>query len=169
MILDRARCNPSDVVTGLIFAPAVSGFCIGGSLKESDASYDIPEETVQNMKRQFEQGKIVELALIGITSDGSHAVNAYKMTEDKANDLIYINIYDNNFADDSYLRRSNERMGAKPVMVLHRKYRKLASGDTTASYEFEYYPVASRAKYRWSNLGADEKDALIVYDENNIY
>ena len=124
----------------------------------------VEENTVKNIVNQLKNGKIVSVSLL--KSGASHAVNAYKIVEDKDNpDILYLKAYDNNFPNDMFWSiNGNGKIKYDVTIVLKKVYENTLFGEKV-KYSYEYNPISSSSY----NYGTYNKtfDGIYFYDENN--
>ena len=124
----------------------------------------VDESTIKNVVNQLKAGKIVSVSLL--KSNAGHAINAYKIVEDKDNpDVLYLKAYDNNFPNDMFWSaNSNGKVKYDVTIVLKKVYENTLFGEKV-KYSYEYNPINSSSY----NYGTYNKtfDGIYFYDENN--
>lgn len=124
----------------------------------------VDESTIKNVVNQLKSGKIVSVSLL--KSNAGHAINAYKIVEDKDNpDILYLKAYDNNFPNDMFWSASsNGKVKYDVTIVLKKVYENTLFGEKV-KYSYEYNPINSSSY----NYGTYNKtfDGIYFYDENN--
>ncbi len=121
----------------------------------------ISEDTMKAVVNKFKSGQIVSVMLL---SDGQHAINAYKITEDKNDpDILYIKAYDNNFPNDLFWNSDNKKVKYDVTITMKRIYENTLFGVKT-KYSYTYSPInaASYSYGTYNNYGG-----LLFVDENN--
>lgn len=124
----------------------------------------IEEGTVNKLVDQFKAGKIVSVSLL--QTGGQHAINAYKIVEDKNDpDILYVKAYDNNFPNDMFWNAdSSKKVKYDVTIVLKRVYEESWFG-TKVKYAYVYNPIGS-SSYNYGTYN-DTYDGIIFLDENN--
>ena len=124
----------------------------------------IKESTVKNLVNQFKAGKIVSVSLL--KSEEGHAINAYKIVEDKNDpNILYIKAYDNNLPNDMFWNsNSSGKVKYDVTIVLKRVYENTIFGEKV-KYSYSYSPINSSSY----NYGTFNKtfDGILFLDENN--
>ena len=124
----------------------------------------IKESTVKNLVNQFKAGKIVSVSLL--KSEEGHAINAYKIVEDKNDpNILYIKAYDNNLPNDMFWNsNSSGKVKYDVTIVLKRIYENTIFGEKV-KYSYSYSPINSSSY----NYGTFNKtfDGILFLDENN--
>lgn len=124
----------------------------------------VDESTIKNVVNQLKSGKIVSVSLL--KSNAGHAINGYKIVEDKDNpDVLYLKAYDNNFPNDMFWSaNSNGKVKYDVTIVLKKVYENTLFGEKV-KYSYEYNPINSSSY----NYGTYNKtfDGIYFYDENN--
>ena len=123
----------------------------------------ISSKTIDNLRDYLNKKHVAIVTFIG--DNGQHAINVYKMAEDKNDkDIIYLKAYDNNFMDDTILL-SGKRTKLDVSITLKRIYKKnpLTKKDV-AYYLFDYAPYGelSEGSVFESIHGGD--DCLLIFD-----
>lgn len=123
----------------------------------------IDSSTIDNVVKKFKEGKIVNVFLLG---EGQHAINAYKITEDKNDpDILYIKAYDNNFPNDMFWNAdSSKKVKYDVTIIVKRVYEKTWLGTKT-KYTYLYNPINSDS-YKYETMG-NNYDGILFLDENN--
>ena len=128
----------------------------------SDKKTPISSTAVDEMINRFKNHDIVSIVLLG---SGQHAVNAYKIVEDKNDkDILYLKIYDNNFAQDKFWNTKGEYKKYDITITLYRQYETTVFGNEKTYYYFKYDPF-NNDSYRYENVG-EGRDALLILNEN---
>lgn len=129
----------------------------------SDKMTYISSSTVDNLVEKFKKGEIVSVLLL---SEGQHAVNAYKIVEDKDDeDILYVKIYDNNFPSDKFWTSdAKSKQKYDITLTLKRVYENGLFGTKT-KYLYSYNPIG-RKSYSWGNVDMST-DGILFIDENN--
>lgn len=124
----------------------------------------VDESTIKNVVNQLKSGKIVSVSLL--KSNAGHAINVYKIVEDKDNpDVLYLKAYDNNFPNDMFWSaNSSGKVKYDVTIVLKKVYENTLFGEKV-KYSYEYNPINSSSY----NYGTYNKtfDGIYFYDENN--
>lgn len=114
----------------------------------------VKENTVEELIKRFRKGEIVG---VYITDDncGDHAMNAYKIVEDKNDpDILYLKVYDNNFPADKFWNTKRDgKIKYDITITLERKYENTIFG-VKKYYTFDYNPI-NREDYHYSNKDGD--------------
>lgn len=122
----------------------------------------VEENTVEKLIKKFRKGEIVG---VYITDDdcGDHAMNAYKIVEDKNDpDILYLKIYDNNFPADMFWdANSDGKIKYDVTITLERKYENTIFG-VKKYYTFDYNPI-NWEDYHYSNADGS-LSALFFFD-----
>ena len=131
----------------------------------SDKKIPISSTAVDEMTNRFKNHDIVSIVLLG---SGQHAVNAYKIVEDENDeDILYLKIYDNNFAQDKFWNTKGEYKKYDITITLYRQYETTVFGKEKTYYYFQYDPIYSD-KYRYGNIGEGRDSILILNEKGNV-
>lgn len=122
----------------------------------------VEENTIEKVIKRFKKGEIVG---VYITDDncGDHAMNAYKIVEDKNDpDILYLKIYDNNFPADMFWNTKRDgKIKYDITITLERKYENTIFG-VKKYYTFDYNPI-DWEDYHYSNADGSFS-ALFFFD-----
>ncbi len=124
----------------------------------------ISSDTVDNMIKQFIDGKILTLGLL--SKSGSHAINAYKIVESEDDpDILYLKVYDNNFPADMWWNKDRSgKIKYDITITLKRCYKNTIFGGVKTYYLFDYNPL-NNENYHYSSING-ETDYILFFDEN---
>lgn len=125
----------------------------------------ISSKTVDNLVKKFKSGEIVSVILLG---DDQHAVNAYKIVEDKDDeDILYVKIYDNNFPSDKFWASNKDSKQKYDVtLTIKRVYENSVFGTKT-KYLYSYNPIG-RESYSWGNIDMSTDGILFIDEDNKV-
>lgn len=124
----------------------------------------IDEATINKVVKQFKEGKIVSVMLL--SSSGQHAINAYKITEDKNDpDILYLKAYDNNFPDDMFWNADSGKKVKYDVSITVKRVYENTLFGVKQKYTYSYDPINSDA-YIYESMGKTY-DGILFLDENN--
>ncbi len=148
----------------------VSGFKRKMDLKNGIKT-PIPGDTINKVVEIFKSGKIVTVSMKG--GPGGHAINAYKIAQDKNNpDILYIKVYDSNLPNDmswANIKDDNDNSKKKydTTITLKRFYKRNMFGKEVEYYNFDYSPFGKDRSYSWGDIDKTDIDNLRFFDENN--
>lgn len=123
----------------------------------------IDSDTIDNLVEIFNSKKIVSVMLF---NDSQHAINAYRIVEDKNDpDILYIKAYDNNFPNDRFWNSDKTgKIHYDITITVKRIYENTFLGTKT-KYVYDYNPIG-RDSYHYGNFDNSSLDGILFVDEN---